>query len=64
VSRWVDALPVFDDAHRAAVAALERALAPRSIALAGSAFHGSGIDAAVRSAEHAATTLGAALASR
>ncbi len=64
VSRWVDALPVFDDAHRAAVAALERALAPRSIALAGSAFHGSGIDAAVRSAERAATTLEAALASR
>jgi protoporphyrinogen/coproporphyrinogen III oxidase len=64
VSRWPDALPVFDDAHRGAVAALERALAPRPIALAGSALHGSGIDAAVRSAEQAAETLAAALALR
>jgi oxygen-dependent protoporphyrinogen oxidase len=54
VSRWPDALPVFDDAHRARVAALEAALEPSRIALAGSAFHGSGIDAAVRSGERAA----------
>lgn len=53
VSRWPDALPVHTPAHRDAVAALELALAGTGIALAGSAFHGSGIDAAVRSAERA-----------
>ena len=57
VSRWKDALPVFDDAHRARVATLETALTPRKIWLAGSAFHGSGIDAAIRSAERTAAAL-------
>jgi oxygen-dependent protoporphyrinogen oxidase len=64
VSRWPDALPVFDPAHRAAVAALEHALGGRPALLAGSAFHGSGIDAALRSAEQAAATLDAQLAPR
>jgi protoporphyrinogen/coproporphyrinogen III oxidase len=41
---------VFDPAHKQAVAALETALKGSRIALAGSAFHGSGIDAALRSA--------------
>lgn len=50
VARWNNALPVFDDAHRARVAALEHTLASTRVRLAGSAFHGSGIDAAVRSA--------------
>jgi oxygen-dependent protoporphyrinogen oxidase len=50
VSRWANALPIFDDAHRARVAALERALASTQVRVAGSAFHGSGIDAAVCSA--------------
>jgi oxygen-dependent protoporphyrinogen oxidase len=50
VSRWENALPIFDDAHRARVAALEQALASTRVRMAGSAFHGSGIDAAVRSA--------------
>jgi oxygen-dependent protoporphyrinogen oxidase len=59
VSRWPAALPVFDDAHRGAVAALERALAPYPVRLAGAAFHGSGIDAALRSAENAAASLAA-----
>jgi protoporphyrinogen/coproporphyrinogen III oxidase len=54
VSRWQNALPVFDDAHRARVIELEAAFAGRGLVLAGSAFHGSGIDAAVRSAEAAA----------
>jgi oxygen-dependent protoporphyrinogen oxidase len=54
VSRWGSALPVFDAAHRERVAALEVALAGQNIWLAGAAFHGSGIDAAVRSAESAA----------
>jgi oxygen-dependent protoporphyrinogen oxidase len=53
VSRWPNALPVHDEAHRAAVAALEHALTPHPIRLAGSAFHGAGIDAAVRSGERA-----------
>lgn len=58
VSRWADALPVFDDAHRERVRALEVALSGRNIALTGSAFHGSGIDAAVRSAEAFCSVLG------
>ena len=62
VSRWPDALPVFDDAHRAAVAQLEASLADTPIELAGSAFHGPGIDAAVRSGEGAAERLLARLA--
>ena len=53
VSVWPHALPVFDPALREAVTRVEQAIAPRSIHLAGSAFHGSGIDAAVRSAEAA-----------
>ena len=54
VSRWPDALPVFSDRHTAAVAEAEAALASHPIVLAGSAFHGSGVDAAVRSGEAAA----------
>jgi oxygen-dependent protoporphyrinogen oxidase len=54
VSRWVDALPVFDDAHRARVRVVEDAVAAQSVFLAGSAFHGAGIDAAALSAERAA----------
>lgn len=57
VSRWPNALPVFDDAHRARIAALEAALSGQRIWLAGAAFHGSGIDAAIRSAEAAALAL-------
>jgi oxygen-dependent protoporphyrinogen oxidase len=57
VSRWPNALPVFDEAHRARVAALQAALLGRRIWLAGAAFHGSGIDAAIRSAENAALAL-------
>lgn len=57
VSRWPDALPVFNDEHRAAVAHAEAALSLHRIVLAGSAFHGSGIDAAVRSGEAAASAV-------
>ena len=56
VSRWPDALPVFNDRYTAAVVEAEAALASHPIVLAGAAFHGSGIDAAVRSAEGAADT--------
>jgi protoporphyrinogen/coproporphyrinogen III oxidase len=59
VSRWERALPVFDDAHRARVAALQAALRGSDIVLAGAAFHGSGIDGAVRSAEAAVQALSA-----
>ena len=61
VSRWPDALPVFNEPHRTAVARLEARLEGEPVALAGSAFHGSGLDAAVRSGERAA---GRILASR
>jgi oxygen-dependent protoporphyrinogen oxidase len=57
VSRWPRALPVFDPTFKAAVAALEQALAGRGVLLAGAAFHGPGIDAAVRSAEAASRAL-------
>jgi protoporphyrinogen/coproporphyrinogen III oxidase len=57
ISRWPNALPIFDSPHRARVAALETALAGRRIWLAGAAFHGSGIDAAVRSGEAAALAI-------
>jgi protoporphyrinogen/coproporphyrinogen III oxidase len=53
VSRWRAALPVFEPGHVARVKALEEAMAGSGAALVGSAFHGSGIDAAVRSAEGA-----------
>ena len=54
VARWKSALPVSDATHAARVVALETALSGSKIALAGAAFHGSGIDAAVRSARRAA----------
>jgi protoporphyrinogen/coproporphyrinogen III oxidase len=54
VTRWPDALPVFDAAHEARVGAVESALTGSGIALAGAAFHGSGIDAAVRAARRIA----------
>jgi len=59
VSRWADALPVFDPDHRARVSALETAMRGESsrIWLAGAAFHGSGIDAAIRSGEATALAL-------
>jgi oxygen-dependent protoporphyrinogen oxidase len=57
VSRWPHALPVFGDAHRARITALEAALSTSPIRLAGAAFHGSGIDAAIRSGERAALAL-------
>jgi oxygen-dependent protoporphyrinogen oxidase len=57
VSRWPRALPVFDAAHRAAVTELERSIAPFGVVLAGAAFHGSGLDAAVSSGERAAAAL-------
>lgn len=57
VSRWARALPVFDEAHRARVAALESSLSGSGVRVTGACFHGSGIDAAVRSAEAAARAL-------
>jgi protoporphyrinogen/coproporphyrinogen III oxidase len=59
VSRWPNALPVFDAAHRDRMSALEAALAQgdQRIWLAGAAFHGSGIDAAIRSAEATALAI-------
>ncbi|WP_437955173.1 FAD-dependent oxidoreductase [Sorangium sp. So ce119] len=59
VSRWPSALPVSTPAHAARVREVEQALAGSGVLLAGSAFHGSGIDAAVRSAEATAARIGA-----
>gem|GEM_PF-564228 len=59
VSRWADALPVFSPNHKAQAAALDQALQGLGIHVAGSAFHGAGIDAAVVSAEIVAARLGA-----
>lgn len=52
-ARWPEGFPFIDHVHQAKVAHLEEALDGRGIVLAGSAFHGSGIDAAVRSADAA-----------
>ncbi|HET9929148.1 MAG TPA: FAD-dependent oxidoreductase, partial [Polyangiaceae bacterium] len=57
VSRWSHALPVSNPAHSERVRHLEAALHGSRILLAGSAFHGSGIDAAVRSAQQTAERL-------
>jgi oxygen-dependent protoporphyrinogen oxidase len=59
VSRWPQALPVFDPAHRARITTLEGVLrsSHSQIWLAGAAFHGAGIDAAIRSGEAAALAL-------
>ncbi len=51
VSRWLGALPVFSPAYRAQVSELDATLQAHGVHLAGSAFHGAGIDAAVASAE-------------
>lgn len=55
VSRWNHALPVSNPAHAERVRRLEAALQGSRLWLAGSAFHGSGIDAAVRSAYQTAS---------
>jgi oxygen-dependent protoporphyrinogen oxidase len=57
VSRWDRALPVFDSDHRARVAALDARLGGSGIVLAGAAFHGAGIDGAVRSSNAAVSAL-------
>ncbi len=56
-SVWPRALAVYDDQHRSAVARAEQALGAARVALAGSHVHGAGIDAAVVSAERAASLL-------
>jgi oxygen-dependent protoporphyrinogen oxidase len=60
VSRWADALPVFTPEYKAQAAAADASLAAQGVHLAGSAFHGAGIDAAVASAATVAARLGAA----
>jgi oxygen-dependent protoporphyrinogen oxidase len=57
VSRWDDALPVYTPEFRESVAGVDAALQTLRIHLAGSAFHGAGIDAAVASAERVAARL-------
>jgi protoporphyrinogen/coproporphyrinogen III oxidase len=57
VSRWADALPVYSPDYKARVAKADAALQALGVHLAGSAFHGAGIDAAVASAESVAARL-------
>lgn len=57
VHSWQSALPVFDQAHITRVATLEAKLLPNKVVLAGAAFHGAGIDGAVRSANQATEQL-------
>jgi oxygen-dependent protoporphyrinogen oxidase len=57
VSRWPRALPVYTPEYRAGVCEVARALSARSLELAGSAFWGAGIDAAVSSGVVAADRL-------
>jgi oxygen-dependent protoporphyrinogen oxidase len=57
VARWDRALPVHDDAHAERVRRVEPTLRSFGIWLGGSAFHGSGIDAALRSAAQVAEDL-------
>lgn len=57
VSRWADALPVFSPSYKEQAAAADLALQARGIHVAGSAFHGAGIDGAVASAEMIAARL-------
>lgn len=49
VARWPDALPVFDPSSQKLLAAFEAAIKGSGVVVAGSAFHGAGIDGAVRS---------------
>ena len=64
VSRWPNALPVHSPAYATTVEQVEAALHPHRVCLAGAAFHGSGIDAAVRSGDNAARFLAAALTTK
>lgn len=64
VSRWPNALPVHSPAHAAIVSSIERVIRPRGVCLAGAAFHGSGIDAAVRSGQNAADFLAGLLTTK
>jgi oxygen-dependent protoporphyrinogen oxidase len=54
VANWDRALPLHDDRHAERVHALEATLRSFGIWLTGAAFHGSGIDAALRSAARVA----------
>jgi len=56
-SVWPDGFAVVDAEQQARVRALEAALEGRSLLVAGAAFHGAGIDAAVCSGERAAAKL-------
>ncbi len=65
VTRWVDALPQYAVGHVARIARVEAALEPLpGLALAGSAYHGVGVPACIRSGEQAAARVLAGLAAR
>jgi oxygen-dependent protoporphyrinogen oxidase len=58
VTRWPHALPIHNPTHAERVKRVEQALSAQRVLLAGSAFHGAGIDAALRSAEEVAARIG------
>ncbi|HEX5100133.1 MAG TPA: FAD-dependent oxidoreductase [Polyangiaceae bacterium] len=60
VDRWPDTLAVVGAEQRESVRAAEERLAGRKILLAGAAFHGPGVEGAVRSGEAAAQALDSA----
>lgn len=60
-ARWPEGFPLIDHVQQAKVTNLEEALEGHAVVLAGSAFHGSGIDAAVRSADAAVGKLHASV---
>jgi len=57
VDRWPEKLAVVGDEQRECVRAVEERLLGRGVLLAGGAFHGPGVDGAVRSGESAAMAL-------
>jgi oxygen-dependent protoporphyrinogen oxidase len=60
-ARFPEGIAIIDAEQRARVARLERALASKTIVLAGAAFHGSGIECAIRSGTEAACQLASSL---
>jgi oxygen-dependent protoporphyrinogen oxidase len=60
-ARFPEGFAIMDAEQRARVAGLERTLESKTIVLAGSAFHGSGVECAIRSGTEAARKLSSTL---
>lgn len=64
VGRWPRSFPQYAPGHLDRIAAVEAALAPTPVVLAGAALRGVGVPACIRSGEEAAAALGAVWDSR